>query len=256
MKKITFFTAALITSTFFSLPTYGQYKKGQKLVNFAISVNYENSNNIRPYSLTENKYLAKQERDWYSFDYFSIGSAYLKTDRFKINKSIGMYYSGQKNNTISRDTFGQIHVRNLNGTNQFFVFYGVSYTWLFPVKPKWGVSITESNQISIGIFKNITLTDSADFVFSKFNYSKILTDISVHLGVGLYYWIKPRIVLNTGITLLNVNYELGYTQLNSTNYNQEQPSKSYFSQSINIDSKFNNTNNLANIYVGIQFLLK
>ncbi|MDP1727484.1 MAG: hypothetical protein Q8M15_11925 [Bacteroidota bacterium] len=256
MKLINYFTTVFLIIICFSKPVYAQYKQGQKLISFLVSVNFENTNNTHPYSSTESRYLSKQDRGWNSQDNISIGLHSLKSDYFMISKSIGLNYYGGKSNAVSKDTFNQIHFRNASGINQINIYGTIGYTWFFPVNPKWGGMIIESNQLSVGMWKNTSKKDSADFVFAVNKISEISTGIGASLSAGLYYWIKPRIVLKVGISLLNLYYRVGYVQVSSKYPNQETLNNNYFKQSIDIGSSFTNSYSPTSTFISIQFLLK
>jgi hypothetical protein len=165
---------------------------------------------------------------------------------------IGYYGSSQSQKSLTEN---KSLIEYTNNTN-----YGVSASyvnsskWIFPIKPKFGANIELDKNVGLNFFNDKYTTDTADGSKYAFNKSKQFSiNFGINLSANMYYWISPRVILETGISLCNLNIYFSERNFSSSSY----PSDNFnFSNEIIFNLPFSNPHSMQYQYISISYLLK
>lgn len=233
-------------------PAVGQYAEGQRIVGFNLNGSYENTYNGDRFStnnlgtFSDENYQSRLNLV-NSFSYQKFKSNSFATG---YNLQLGIYNSAYDRSRI--DSFNQVYEKS-NSISRFFNFgAGKSFRYVFPLGKKFGCDLSQHTNLILGKGFSSFKTDSADGYNEVWSKSKSWSAyLNANLNLGIYYWVAPRIILSTQLTIARAYISVSSSKMNGTTQDNTDV---YYNSSFSFP--FSNTYPLVDLSLGISLLLK
>jgi hypothetical protein len=233
-------------------PAVAQYAAQQRLIGFNFNGNYENTYTGDRFST--NSFGTFSDENYQSRLYLTNTFTYqkFKTNSFATgyNFSLAFYYNSYRSNRI--DSFNQVYEKSNSHSQTFNFGAGKSYRYVFPIGKKFGCDLSQNTNFFLGRGNSSFQSDSADGYNEVWNkYKNWSATLNANLNVGLYYWVAPRVVLNTQITIARAFISVSSSKVNGST--QDNTNVYYNS---NFSFPFSNAYPLVDLSIGVSVLLK
>ncbi|OYU94823.1 MAG: hypothetical protein CFE21_14130 [Bacteroidetes bacterium B1(2017)] len=256
MKKLTIQVLALVLNlVLLSSYSKAQFVKGQKFATVFAGVNYSNTGNLDPFWALTDGPAIKKENLYITYNTRLAASIYkMKSDKLMKGNGFRIDYYGSRQNQKSLTEDNKLIEYATSKNYGVSAAYVNSSKWIFPIKPKFGANIELNKNVGLNFYEDKYIADTADGSQYSFNKSKQYSlSLGVYLSANVYYWISPRVILETGIGLgsLNVYFsERNFSSSSSANDNFN------FSNEIILSLPFSSQHSMQYQYVSISYLLK
>ncbi len=233
-------------------PAVGQYAEGQRIVGFNLNGSYENTYNGDRFStnnlgtFSDENYQSRLNLV-NSFSYQKFKSNSFATG---YNLQLGIYNSAYDRSRI--DSFNRVYEKSNSHSNTISFGAGKSFRYIYPVGKKFGCDLSQNTNFILSRGYSNFQSDSADGYNEQWSKTKGWSaNLSANLNLGIYYWVAPRIILSTQLTIARAYISINSFKRNGTNQDNTDV---YYNSSFSFP--FSNTYPLVDLSLGISLLLK
>ncbi|MDZ4667254.1 MAG: hypothetical protein SGJ00_05160 [bacterium] len=241
----------LILLLFALQPLFGQFAAQQRIVGFTVMGSYGNKYTGDSYFRNSNgTFSDENQRTDFNISN-SFGLEKLISNTYATGYNFFLYYRMSLEDNKRIDSLNRSYEKFKSRSQNFSLGSGKSFRWIIPIGKKFGCDLMQHTNVLLGLGNSNFIKDSSDGYNELWSKGKNgFGNIYASLNLGLYYWVTPKIILRTSVSIASA-----YIGVSTYKYNGSSPEYTNIYYNTDMSFIFTNSRHLLNQSIGISFLL-